>query len=166
MFSRLPLLLILGLSLAGCGSHLPACKTAAVTVAPPSAGCLALRGDSLLVVRMRDTGRISVPGGSAYPGETAACTAQRETQEETGLLLKPGPLVAEFDTGFHLLHCTSSDPHPEPASGFNWEVERAYWLPLAEFEQVRWRFPGQGAELRPLVESLLEKAGMASRTTR
>lgn len=50
-------------------------------------------------------GRLSLPGGSSEPGESAQCTAFRETWEETGLQLQPRELLEVFDTGFHLYRC-------------------------------------------------------------
>ena len=42
----------------------------------------------LLLLRRTDNGCWGIPGGAMEPGETLEQTALRETQEETGLILK------------------------------------------------------------------------------
>jgi ADP-ribose pyrophosphatase YjhB (NUDIX family) len=55
----------------------------------------------LLVRRANDPGRglWSVPGGRVEPGETDQQALVREMQEETGLLVVPGPLVGRVVRG-------------------------------------------------------------------
>ena len=48
----------------------------------------------MLVVDSR-RGGLTPPGGKMKKGESAQCTAHRETLEETGLDLKPGELLKE-----------------------------------------------------------------------
>ena len=84
-------------------------------------------------------------------GNRPRCTAQRETLEETGLDLVPGQLLRVFDTGFHLYSC---DIHAESGTiepGSPIEIQRALWLPVQDFDDIEWRFPGQGEELRKLL---------------
>lgn len=150
----------IGLALSGCGATERFCETGPMVIETPSAGCLLLRGDKLLVVDVRGQGA-SVPGGSALPGETAACTAQRETYEETGLWLQTGEVLEVFDTGFYLLQCFAPDPQQEPDAGYDWEISEAYWLPRSEFDTTQWRFPGQGEDMARLVDRLLAKSGEA-----
>ncbi len=118
----------------------------------PSAGCLAVVHGRMLVVESRKGG-LTPPGGKSKPGESAQCAAHRETYEETGLELMPRHLVTVFDTGFHLYYCEihagSGLIEPEALM----EVRRGFWLPVDEFDQVEWRFPGQGEVLRELVAS-------------
>ncbi|HSU15591.1 NUDIX domain-containing protein [Longimicrobium sp.] len=56
----------------------------------------AVRGDAggLLLVRQRDGGVWSTPGGSIEPDETPADAVVREVWEETGLLVTPRRLLA------------------------------------------------------------------------
>ncbi len=116
----------------------------------PSAGCLATVNDRLLLVEM-SSGAMSPPGGRSWPGESAQCTAHRETWEETGLDLMPVQLLDVFDTGFHLYRCEYYRNY-DPLNVLPSEVRRAVWLPLRELDSVRWRFAGQGPVLRALAE--------------
>ena len=90
-------------------------------------------------------------GGKAREGESAQCAAHRETLEETGLDLMPRQLLSVFDTGFHLYYCEihARSGLIEPDNVM--EVRRGYWLSLDEFDEVEWRFPGQGDALRELI---------------
>ncbi len=141
--------------LSGCAESVPPCPLPPSTVQAPSAGCLAIRdGGVLLVENLK--GQLSPPGGSATDGESAQCTAFRETWEETGLLLEPDKLLDVFDTGFHLYRCEhhagSGDIDPPPRL----EVRDAFYLAPSDFDQWEWRFPGQQQVIRQLVEQELK----------
>ena len=115
----------------------------------PSAGCLVVVHGKMLVVDSR-RGGLTPPGGKMKKGESAQCTAHRETLEETGLDLKPGELLKVFDTGFHLYAC---DIHAESGSidAAILEVKRSFWLDLDDFDAVQWRYPGQEEVLREIL---------------
>ena len=130
----------------GCAREIPSCPFGGEQVTALSAGCLAVQNDAILVVE-NPRGLVGPPGGSAAPGEGAQCTAHRETFEETGLSLAPGALFHTFDTGFHLYFCDLTDSSGAISTDHTWEVARAYWLPLKDFDAVRWRFEGQGEEI-------------------
>ena len=151
----------LALVVGGCElAAAPPCPVEDSSISAPSAGCLALRDDKLLVVAdLRGT--LSPPGGSAEPGESAQCTAFRETWEETGLQLAPTELLAVFDTGFHLYRCEHHensgviDPPPRL------EVREAFYLAPADFARWEWRFPGQEKDLEALSRAFLTTAPAA-----
>lgn len=115
----------------------------------PSAGCLTVVHGKLLVVDSR-SGGLTPPGGKSRDGEPAQCTAHRETLEETGLDLLPRELVSVLDTGFHLYRC---EIHAESGtiSPDVLEVKRGFWLDSSAFDEVRWRYPGQGQILTDLL---------------
>ncbi len=138
--------------LSSCGGELPTCPYLGEPASAPSAGCLALDRGRLLLVQSW-SGDVSPPGGLSEPGESAQCTAHRETWEETGLDLIPGELTSVFDTGFHLYRCR---PRGDGGSLRTWTTEerRALWLPLEELPAQEWRYPGQGEILQRLIVEL------------
>jgi 8-oxo-dGTP diphosphatase len=69
----------------------------------PCVGALTLDGEGrlLLIRRANDPGRglWSLPGGRVEPGEDDAAALVREMAEETGLVVRPGPLVGRVVRG-------------------------------------------------------------------
>ena len=59
------------------------------------------RGDELLLVRERRSGRWTFPGGWADIGDTPAGAAERETLEESGYRVRATKLVALLDKARH-----------------------------------------------------------------
>jgi ADP-ribose pyrophosphatase YjhB (NUDIX family) len=59
------------------------------------------RGDELLLVRERRSGRWTFPGGWADVGDTPARAAERETREESGYEVRAAKLLALLDKTRH-----------------------------------------------------------------
>ena len=59
------------------------------------------RGDELLLVRERRSGRFTFPGGWADVGDTPGRAAERETREESGYRVRAVKLVALLDKTRH-----------------------------------------------------------------
>lgn len=137
---------------AGCGTapQVPPCPYQGEPDFASSAGCLAYVHGRILVVESSHGG-VTPPGGKTYPGESAQCAAHRETWEETGLDLMPRQLLHVFDTGFHLYYCEIHAGTGTVVLGPPREVRGWSWLPLEDFDRVKWRFPGQGEQLRRLL---------------
>jgi peroxisomal coenzyme A diphosphatase NUDT7 len=115
--------------------------------ARPSAVLIALadgeQGAEVLLTRRsrhlrNHKGEISFPGGRMDPGETAAETALRETREEVGLDPNLVTLFAELDhlstvvSRSHIVPLVGRLPRIVPLGPASPEVERVFWLPLAE----------------------------------
>ena len=80
-----------------------------------SSGCLIVVDGALLVTRVaghggEGSGRVTPPGGSVLSGESARCSAVRQTFEETGLKVKAGKLFGVWRNNFHLFQCQLVDP--------------------------------------------------------
>lgn len=88
------------------------------------------RGDRILLVRERADGRWALPGGYVDVGDTPGEAAERETQEEAGLVVRRTRLVGIFDRRlepaapphpFHIIKLVflgeTHDPDAEPQPG-------------------------------------------------
>ncbi|MEP6161469.1 MAG: NUDIX hydrolase [Halieaceae bacterium] len=129
----------------------PPCPFTNAQDSAPSAGCFLLVDNKLLVVQGL-AGYISPPGGSSDPGESAQCTAFRETWEETGLRLRPREKIATFDTGFILYRCERDESSGEIDPPPRIEVRQAFYLAADEFDAWQWRYPGQARILLGLMQ--------------
>ena len=151
--ARIPMLVAGLFVLGACSGGSPSCPFTGKSDTAPSAGCFVTTGEGLLLVQDLN-GKVSLPGGSREPGESAQCTAFRETWEETGLSVQPRELLRVFSTGFHLYRCerdaSSGEINPPP----RFEVRAAFFLPADRFNTYDWRFEDQ----RELLKKLLLEA--------
>ncbi len=94
-------MLLIPCCLTGCAGA-PTCRVAAGLEdgRRGDSGCVIIDDASLLVIRHRLGGKLGLPGGAAAAGESAQCTAHRETWEETGLDVRVGRFLGRLDTGF------------------------------------------------------------------
>ena len=115
-----------------------------------AAGCLVQRGDSILAVRDRDSGRWGFPAGNPRAKENAQCTAARETFEESGVEVTVGSLAARLGSSFFLYRCTLLDSNSEPATRPGPEILAVDWLNLQRLSPAAWRYPGQVTRIRAL----------------
>ena len=142
-------LLIAALLLTGCAAQFD-CSPQDRPLPQANAGCFVAHGEALLLVQQHN-GLWGPPGGGATRGESAQCTAQRETWEEAGVRVEVGELLRVFDNGFHLFRCHSDDPPPAPQPRSAREIKAAQWLPAGDLQQLDWRFPSQQSYLRQLL---------------
>lgn len=133
--------------LAACSGGAPPCPFKGAADTAPSAGCFVESAQGLLLVQGLN-GKLSPPGGSSEPGESAQCTAFRETWEETGLQLQPRELLEVFDTGFHLYRCDRDAWSGEIDPPGRLEVRGAFFVPAARFDRYEWRYPDQQLRLQ------------------
>ena len=132
----------------------PECTSVLSQTNQANAGCLVMRGDHILIIEGRNQ-LYQLPGGGYQHAETAQCTAERETWEETGLQVTATKHLLTFDNGFYLYACQipkglSVD---EPGSFSQLEVKAVHWLNLEELDGVPWRFPDQTAFLKLYLET-------------
>ena len=140
---------VLAILLVGCEEP-PPCQFAGVSAQAPSAGCLVLRPQGVLLVESPRQ-QWGPPGGSVGQGEAAQCAAARETWEETGLAVSVGRLARRFDNGFHLYWCQPRD-ETEPHRRRPFEVYSVGYVAPEDFVSVSWRYAEQGAQLKKLID--------------
>lgn len=151
-WTRCQVLAVLLLALVACSQGGGVCPVTGKGDQAPSAGCFATSAQGLLLVQGLD-GRVSLPGGSSEPGESAQCTAFRETWEETGLHLQPRELLQIFSTGFHLYRCERGERSGEIDPPPRFEVQAAFYLPADQFNRYAWRYEDQKEQLRLMLSS-------------
>lgn len=149
-------LLVLLASAVADAAERPPCPvdSAASGEAPANAGCLVRIGERMLVIRHLRGGKLGIPGGRAEAEETPACTAHRETWEETGLDVRVGPLLRVLENGFRIFACeapsgTEALPIAPPPQARN-EVTAIEWRRADELDPADWRFPTWFEETRAL----------------
>ena len=133
-----------------CSHGAPACPFNDKEDRAPSAGCFVASEDGLLLVQGLN-GKLSPPGGSSKPGESAQCTAFRETWEETGLRITPRELLQVFDTGFYLYNCELGSDSGEIGPPPKMEIRRAFFLSPDSFGEFTWRYEEQQELLRGML---------------
>ena len=133
-------------------------KSGTADLSSANAGCLISNKDKLLVIRHRANGKLGLPGGSSEYGETAQCTAHRETWEETGLDTIVGEKLYTFENSYQLYAC-----YPEPAEQLDaeklitndaFEVSDVLWRDPKTLKRKKWRFPKQLRKLKELFYAL------------
>ena len=132
MFRLVYLLLFIVMHLSGCNADTPVapfCRTKHTATmnqhAPQlkNAGCLIRFDQRILLVTHRLTGKLDIPGGMQRTDESLACTAHRETFEETGLNVEVLLPVAQTTNGMLVFSCLADNMlnithFPRPAPDF------------------------------------------------
>lgn len=97
--------------------------------------CL-IRGDNKLVMTKEVlTGKLSLPGGTIEASETPQMTAQRETWEETGMVVSVGRLIGQTSTAV-VYECVSESQ----------VIAYSYQNALGGYELPIWFAPDYGVE--------------------
>lgn len=122
-----------------------------------NAGCLIVeKGAFLQVKNPKKNGTFgwALPGGTSEKGESALCTAYRETLEETGAKVSVGPLLMRFPNKFFLFECTIRERPAKFAPTFTSKLEvfGVAWHKPGEIPADQWRYPNQ----RPLIEAMVD----------
>ncbi|WP_394223645.1 NUDIX hydrolase [Alteromonas gracilis] len=74
-------------------------------VAPIGAACLIKANQHVLLIEHRLSGKLDFPGGGLLDGESIACTAHRETWEETGFNVEIAQYLSTTPNGLVLFGC-------------------------------------------------------------
>lgn len=146
----LPIMLYSMVLLSGCTvqSEAPECPYQDQSEPKGNAGCLILSEKGILVVERRLAHDLDFPGGTADDGESARCTAFRETFEETGHLVDVGEQMVIFEGGYRLFQCTTKTPEAPLMIHDRVEISRAFWRPVDQMSPDQWRFPKQFEQIQ------------------
>ena len=74
-------------------------------ITPIAAACLIKAKDKVLLVKHRLSGKLDFPGGGLQENETVACTAHRETWEETGFNVEVTQYLSSTPNGLVIFGC-------------------------------------------------------------
>lgn len=118
-----------------------------------NAGCFVKSHGKLLVVRQRLSLKLALPGGSFKNGETAQCTAHRETWEESGFNVKVGQRIYVFDNGFQLFKCTATEIKQKNTTNDKLEVSEVLWVDPRTKSNREWRYSNQHSLIVRLFEA-------------
>ncbi len=130
-----------------------------------NSGCMVVIDNKMLIVRQRQTGKLSLPAGTARAGESAQCTAHRETWEETGVEVTVGRLLKEFDNQFYLFRCSVTneaiiripkDQVPVPVDWLH-EVSEVFFLNPTVLSNDSWRFPEEAPHIREIFQNIVNQ---------
>jgi len=155
-------LVLLVLQLAGCAVNRPDCVVSETTASPErgASACAVVQDGRLLVVRHLYSGKLDLPGGMAKTGESAQCTAHRETWEETGIRVTVHEALPGLDNVFRCVPVT-----PQPIEGqptLRWwsrsEVTAIHWLRPSDISPAEWRY---GRRILDLQNALARVAARA-----
>lgn len=124
-----------------------------------NAGCLVVRSGAVLMVQQRLSGGWALPGGTAENGERAACTAARETREETGLTVQVQQHLLTLDNGFNIFRCNYTGEQA-PAPQDRMEIRGVAWHDARQRAALSWRFDAQ----RDQIEALMRQQEAAPST--
>ncbi|MBN1784076.1 MAG: NUDIX hydrolase [Alphaproteobacteria bacterium] len=119
-----------------------------------NAGCLIQRDGKILMVRQAKTGKLNFPGGTAEKGEAAACTAYRETLEETGQPIVVKSLFYHYiNPDFYLFECELEKDVADFAipSHFKHEIKEAFFVDIKTISKDKWRFPEEMEMLKDIL---------------
>ncbi|MBA53767.1 MAG: hypothetical protein CMK89_04870 [Pseudomonadales bacterium] len=120
-----------------------------------NAGCMIIHDQKVLMVQQRVSGKWSLPGGTAESGERAACTAQRETREETGLEVSLKHKILTLQNGFHLYRC-AAESIDDAGSVDRLEIADWKFFDDRERKDIPWRFEAQRELIDRLVREQLQ----------
>lgn len=151
---------ICALALVACSEQAPLpphCRTATELPVQTTyaAGCIITSNDKLLVIQHRLSGKLDIPAGGSDGQESAACTAHRETFEETGMNTFINAALGSTESGMGLYSCVQQSgfdadryPQLEVPNWSSTEVTAIFWVDPFELTHKDWRYPDQLSQIR------------------
>ncbi|HEY9134472.1 MAG TPA: NUDIX hydrolase [Pseudomonadales bacterium] len=118
-----------------------------------NAGCFIHDNGKLLVIRQRINSKLSTPGGTNKTGETAQCTAHRETWEEAGVNVVVGRELHVFSNEFYLYECSITNTKTPLHSNDLIEVSEVLWVDPRDTLKTNWRYSDQYALIIELLDA-------------
>lgn len=121
-----------------------------------NAGCIIRLQDKLVTVTHAMSGKLDIPGGTAEADEPAACTAHRETWEETGFNVEVKRYLGSNDSGFRYYACELSGNFVGEITEFpvpDWsetEVDAIQLIDPYDITEQQWRFNNRLVPLRDM----------------
>ena len=76
---------------------------------PKAAACLIKGSGKVLLIKHRLSGKLDFPGGTWNESESLACTAHRETWEETGFNVEVKTYLSTTSNGLVIFGCVLSE---------------------------------------------------------
>lgn len=125
-----------------------------------NAGCLIRINDELVTIGHRLTGKLDIPGGTTEGGESAQCTAHRETWQETGFNVQVGQLLGVKDNGFRFYQCNLAGDFTGEIKQFpvpDWSSTEVTAIQLKDPFATRdtdWRYPDELIEIRGMFNQI------------
>ena len=125
----------------------PECKIDAVhkSNVEANAGCFIQKNGKLLLIRQRNKSKLSFPGGTHERGETAQCTAHRESWEEAGVNVTVGRNLHIFKNKFHLFECDIPENSGQLKTNDPKEINEVLWINPQDTSKSDWRYEKQRA---------------------
>lgn len=158
-------LFTLGLLLFGCSEQKPAdpmcrIKNGEKMTTTASAVCLIRLDNKLISITRTKHDKFELPGGSPRAGESAQCTAHRETWELTGFNVEVGKLLGTNQAGQHYYQCDlagnfngelTTFPVPAWSSG---KVSSIQLIDPFDIQDDQWRFQNRLIPLRDMFNNI------------
>lgn len=115
-----------------------------------NAGCLIVKDDKVLFVKLARSNKITIPGGKGKKGENSSCTAHRETFEETGLNVKVIKKILTAENGFEIFLCETSQEIDKNYKR-KYEIKAVFY---AKPENIKnYKYPQQLKEIKNFLKS-------------
>ena len=115
-----------------------------------NAGCVIIQNNKILVAKFYGKDIYAIPGGTKKRGESAACTAHRETFEESGIDSKIIKRMFIANNGFNVFLCEAQNKINLNYSK-KYEIDGILFLPIENIDH--YRYPEQLQKIKNYLDS-------------